>query len=317
MTRSIFNRYDICCSSKFFRTLINNLINNLRPSQILPVFLLLAVVSMTAIFETAQQLYYINRYQLADGASFTELLKYQAIKWCIWLLYAYLLFLYSRKLAATEYIKSKDLWHVVLVIIGLVVLNILTISLVQMLMNQGETSWTVFWKEYVPFITFQKAPVYTLAYIAFTVIMIYYHKNKLLQVEVMKLGELKQSHSELYRHLSRSYTDQVSVLSLKVGTKQKIIPTDDIRWIEADDYCVNIYSDNTTPDSMRTSLKALEKQLGPHFLRVHRGAIVNMNVVQEMCAHKNSHIKLHDGTTVNVAQSKIKMVREYIAARAS
>ena len=272
---------------------------------------------MTAIFETAQQLYYINRYQLVDGASFTELFKYQAIKWLIWLLYAYVLFLYSRTMAAIEHITSLDLWRMILIIAGLVIANILTISLVQMLLNPVDASWSVFWTEYVPFISFQKAPVYTLAYIAFAVIMIYYHKNKQLQVEVMKLGELKQSHSKLYQHLSRSYTDQISVLSLKVGTRQKIIPTDRIRWIEADDYCVNIYSDKATPDSMRTSLKALEKQLGPHFLRVHRGAIVNMKEVDEISTHQNNHIKLHDGTTVNVAQSKMKMVREYLAAQVS
>jgi len=290
---------------------------NALSEQTRAVLLLLAVVLMTALFETAQQLYYINRYQLLDDVTFTGLFKFQVLRWLIWLFYAYLLYLYCRRHTKTEQLRIVDLGAIFLLIIGLVILNVLTIPLVQMLMYLNTMTWQDYWQESVPFYAYQKAPIFTLAYIAFAIIITFYHKNKKLQFEVLKLGELKQSHSELYRHLSRSYADQVSVLSLKVGTRQKIIPTDTIRWIEADDYCVNIYSDNDTPDSMRTSLKALEKQLGPHFLRVHRGAIVNMNNVHEISSSKNSHVTLTDGTTVNVAQSKLKMVREYIAAQST
>ena len=313
MTLLTATGYHIFRCSHIFRTLDKNA----RSEQFFAVLLLLAVVLLTAIFETAQQLYYINRYQLVDDVTFTGLFKFQALRWVIWLFYAYVLYWFCRRYTQTEHMRIFDLGLIFLVIVGLVVLNVLTIPLVQMLIYFDTMTWQDYWQESVPFYAYQKAPIYTLAYIAFAIIVIFYRKNKQLQVEVLKLGELKQSHSELYQHLSRSYADQVSVLSLKVGTKQKIIPTDSIRWIEADDYCVNVYTDSSTPDSMRTSLKALEKQLGPHFLRVHRGAIVNMNNVHEISASKNSHVKLTDGTTVNVAQSKLKMVREYIAAQAS
>ncbi len=64
---------------------------------------------------------------------------------------------------------------------------------------------------------------------------------------------------------------------------------------------------------MRISLKALEQKLNPHFLRVHRSAIVNMKMVKEFHSNNTNLLLLKDGTEVPVSQSKLKVVKAFLA----
>ena len=99
------------------------------------------------------------------------------------------------------------------------------------------------------------------------------------------------------------------------GNSYKIISVDEIDWIEADDYCVNIHcKNNEATYSMRSTLKALEGSLPENFLRVHRSAIVNMNHVQEFQTKGTGLVKLKSGDEVTVSKSKLKTINKFYQA---
>lgn len=61
-----------------------------------------------------------------------------------------------------------------------------------------------------------------------------------------------------------------------------LIKVEDIDWIEAADYYVSLHTGSGS-HLLRESMSALEKQLDPEkFVRVHRGAIVNLERVKEI-----------------------------------
>ena len=99
-----------------------------------------------------------------------------------------------------------------------------------------------------------------------------------------------------------------------MGNKFKIISIEDIDWIEADDYCVNIHSRNSDAVySMRATLKYLESILPGSFLRVHRSAIVNMDGVEEYKTQGSGLITMKSGDEIAVAQSKLKMINDFFS----
>ena len=70
----------------------------------------------------------------------------------------------------------------------------------------------------------------------------------------------------------------------------------EIDWVEAADNYVQLHAGAHT-HLMRGSLKALEKQLGSRFARVHRSAIVNLDAVVELVprSHGDYEIVLRSG----------------------
>jgi two-component system LytT family response regulator len=69
-----------------------------------------------------------------------------------------------------------------------------------------------------------------------------------------------------------------------VRAREKIlfIKSDDIDWVEAADYYVSLHVGGRS-HLLRETMSAIEKQLDPdRFVRIHRGAIVNLDRVKEM-----------------------------------
>jgi len=84
--------------------------------------------------------------------------------------------------------------------------------------------------------------MYTLGYIAITIILHFYFVNEQLQIEIQTVADLKQENKGLYQQLSTKIDDKASILNIKIGNKRKIIPVRNINWIEADDYCVKVHT---------------------------------------------------------------------------
>ncbi|MCB0629491.1 MAG: LytTR family DNA-binding domain-containing protein [Saprospiraceae bacterium] len=270
--------------------------------------LIITVVLLTAItFETFQQLYYVRRFQLGDDVTFWKLLESQSYKWLIWLLLSGGLVWYAKRQKGD--LTLLDLITHGLVIIGLVVLNIFIISTLQLAMNGDSFTWDNLLREYLPFFTFQKAPVYLLGYVAMAVILHLYFTKEQLEVEVQQLAEVEKHQAEQYRRLKDKVDNKTPVLNIKIGNKRRIIPVADINWIEADDYCVRVHTINQDSYTMRSSLKALEDGLKGDFVRVHRKAIVNMARVEALLTAPDYRLLLKDKTVVPVAKSKLKRVR--------
>lgn len=268
---------------------------------------------MAIAFETFQQLFYIKRYDLVEGITFFDVLKTQAYRWIIWMLLGLLLFWYAHRKSVREdhgfgYFVTYGLF-----ILTLVAINIIVISMIQAIFTNEDISFAYFINEFVVFFIFQKAPIYILGYSAIAIILHFYFLNEKLQVRVQELSEIKDVNLKLYKQLKLKLDDKTSVLNIKIGNKRKIISVEDILWIEADDYCVKVHLANGKSYTMRSSLKTLEEKLHRPFIRVHRKAIVNMNMVSELSTSPSPLLMLKNKLEIPVSRSNLSMVRDYIS----
>ena len=271
------------------------------------IFSILIVLIATVIFKTGLQFYYVTRYSLVKEASFLYFFNNHLYKWLIWLLLSAPLIVKAQKNAHEAELKNTDIRHYAILILLLLALNILIISVTQLGRTGEAFTLTLLLTEYVPFQNFQKVPLYVLGYFLLTVMLHFYFASKKLQVQVQEFGDLKNINSGLYEKLSHTVTDKASELSIKIGNSQKIIPMQEISWIEADDYCVRVHT------LMRMSLKALEEVLSQDFLRVNRKAIVNITMIDTLQSNGTHHLILKDHTEVPVTKSQLKMVKTSIA----
>jgi len=280
------------------------------------IFIIICVVTIGIVFESFQQLYYINRYQLSADATFFGLLKFQALRWFIWILLSFVLIGYSRKQTSKKQFRTIDIVNYFLLICLLVFLAIVIISIIQLLLSSEPFSLNLLISEFIPFFTFQKAPIYTLGYIAIAIILYFHFTNEQLYIEVQKLVELKSSHAKEYKALRSNIADKAKILNIKIGNNHKIIPVDNIYWIESDDYCVKVHTTTGSAYSMRSSLKALEKKLNGQFLRVHRKAIVNMDMALSLNNSSSPSLILKDDSSIVISKSNLKKVKDYLQQKA-
>ena len=267
---------------------------------------------MAMVFESAQQLYYIKRFQLSENTTFIDLFRNHAYRWLIWAGLSLLLINYVKNIA-TKKPATIDFFKYVLVVILIVFVNILSISVIQLIVSGNPFSIDILFNELFPFFIFQKLPMYTLGYILISIILYFYFINKQLLVEVHDLSEIKEINADRYKKLRNTFKDKSQILTIKVGNRRKIIPVNEIYWIEADDYCAKLHLVNNASYSMRISLNSLEKTLGSEFLRVHRKSIVNMSMVKEFDLSQKPCLTLKNSTTISISKSKIKKVKDFLA----
>lgn len=103
-------------------------------------------------------------------------------------------------------------------------------------------------------------------------------------------------------------------LTVHVGRRLRVVPLDEVRWIEADDGFVFAH---TTEGRYRTdfALKELEDRLpSDRFVRVHRSAMVNLDAVYEFVPEPagTGLLRLEDGTEVTVARRRTSDVRDVL-----
>ncbi|AMY07114.1 Transcriptional regulatory protein YpdB [Luteitalea pratensis] len=145
------------------------------------------------------------------------------------------------------------------------------------------------------------------------------------RVRERRLGALAQQLATLSSELrlddetepvlkARAYVEQ---LSFKQNDRQIVVPISDVYWIEAEDYYVRIHSQRGR-HLVRTPLATLEARLNPRdFLRVHRGAIVNVQKVVAVRDAGGLMLVLADGTEVPVSRSRRAAVESSLLPRAN
>lgn len=109
---------------------------------------------------------------------------------------------------------------------------------------------------------------------------------------------------------ARDYVQRMLVSS---GNRSVSVRVGDIAWIEADDYYARLHASDAS-FLVRRSLSALEGQLDPaHFVRVHRGAIVNIDRVRELIRGDRGQLDLllADGSRIAVSERR----RDAVLAR--
>ncbi|MEP3388767.1 MAG: LytTR family DNA-binding domain-containing protein [Reichenbachiella sp.] len=260
-----------------------------------------AMVLFLVLFESAQQYYFILQFDLAptDEFSVFDLAIAHAYRWMIWLSITLIYcgaIIYTGK--SNRVFKLTKAWPAISHLIILIIINVLVISLIQLVLNNRALTLENIWDNCV-FFFYQKTPIYTLAHVAILGLFHLVNVNQNLAVEILDLkNKIKKEDTQ--------------ALSIKIGNKNKIIPLSDILWIEAYDYCVKIHTVSQHTYAMRNSLKALEKKLQDRqFLRVHRKAIVNMKKVSEVSFKSSSFLTLENHTKIDVSQSRVRDVKTF------
>jgi two-component system LytT family response regulator len=122
------------------------------------------------------------------------------------------------------------------------------------------------------------------------------------------------------RHLARPSADNYGAVSnastgagphapshLVVATSrgQRIIPLGEIDWIGADDYYVAVHAGGRR-HLLRESMTSLEARLDhARFVRVHRGAMVNIDRIRELrTSNGDAMVVLQDGTRLPVSRRR-------------
>jgi two-component system, LytTR family, response regulator len=119
-------------------------------------------------------------------------------------------------------------------------------------------------------------------------------------------SELRPDDSE--NDVTKSESAYADRVSFKHADRTIVVQTSDVNWIEAEDYYVRIHATRGR-HLVRTPLATLEARLNPRdFLRVHRGAIVNVHKVAEVRDAAGLTLVLTDGTEVPVSRSKRAVV---------
>lgn len=103
-------------------------------------------------------------------------------------------------------------------------------------------------------------------------------------------------------------------LSVKVGSRIKFIPVEEVLWIGAENQYVRIYT-NKDSHLLRQSLNKLEADLSPEdFYRVHRSSIVNIHAIQQIEPYfKGDYlIYLKDGSKTKLSRSRAEGLRRIL-----
>ncbi len=104
-------------------------------------------------------------------------------------------------------------------------------------------------------------------------------------------------------------------LAFKVGDRAVVLKSEEIVWIEAEDYYVRVHSTRGR-HLVRVPLASLEERLDPQFfIRAHRGAIVNLREVNELDQRDGAWLVMSDSSRVPVSRSRRRKVEERLLPR--
>lgn len=99
------------------------------------------------------------------------------------------------------------------------------------------------------------------------------------------------------------YLDRIAI---KNGPNVSLLPAEQIDWIEAEDYYVQVHAGGEA-HLLRESMRKMEAQLSPQrFVRIHRSVIVNIERVRKLRTLSNGEysVVLKDGTELRLSRSR-------------
>jgi len=100
-------------------------------------------------------------------------------------------------------------------------------------------------------------------------------------------------------------------LTLRDGARTTFLREDEIDWIEAQDYYVEIHAGGAA-HLHRETLRELEARLDPkRFVRIHRSAIVQVERIRRLQSlpSGDATVLLRDGTVLRVSRSRRDAIR--------
>ncbi len=275
-----------------------------------PALLTITGFSIFIVFESFQQLFYIENFNngVPVSVGFWEVLQGGIYRWIIWLVVAVPFVLTVSRFPSSGLSKRDLIRQIALVMVALL-LNLLILSVSHASVRNG--AWFNF-PEVFEYFFFHKAPI-ILVSLVFLVILVYYFKSRtVLEVTIKRVGELQKTNADLFDQVAKDQLNNESLIfEVKTGNRIQLLSEKAILWIAADDYCVRMHTIEGDSHIMRTSLKALESKLEDHkFLRVHRKAIVNLECIKSYRLGQSPVVVLNDDTEVPIAQSRLRAFKD-------
>jgi two-component system LytT family response regulator len=135
--------------------------------------------------------------------------------------------------------------------------------------------------------------------------------------KVMERIKNKVDSEEQINKLIKYNDDQPEVLeriAVKDGSRITIIPVETLRWLEAQDDYVKIYSEGGKFMKKKT-MKFFEDHLDRNtFIRIHRSSIININFIKQMeLSEKESYrVILKDETKLPVSKTGLQKLKEIL-----
>ena len=133
-----------------------------------------------------------------------------------------------------------------------------------------------------------------------------------VQVEQRELKDLSQRLVDLLESRARHPAEEpqrnkyASRLLIKSAGRVFFLKTDEIDYVQAEDYYVKLHV-GRKGHLLRETMNELEAKLDPaRFLRIHRSSIVNIERIRELQQHFNGEyvVMLQDGTGLKLSRSR-------------
>ncbi len=272
---------------------------------------LTAFILFLILFDAIQQKYYIESFNLlpeGEVLSFTNLLKQHFIRWSIWVIFSIpaslLIWKYLPKGQGPPTTRS-------LVMMSLITVLSITVSLsvasLQSIISQNIPLTINLFSEFLVFLTFQKGLTFLMASITLALILYSQASEKTIESQFVEIKNLKRKSTDLEEALNMNQSEPH--LNIKIGHRFQPIPLNEIVWIQSDDYCVKIHTEDQA-FTLRKSMKSLEAQLAPYgFIRVHRVALLNLNFLHQV-NFDSSTIRLVNTTELPLSRTGAKALKK-------
>ena len=271
------------------------------------ILLILFIIGLI-VFDAAQQKFYLDTFSLGPdgGISFLEVLTNHLVRWVIWVAIA---IPYGRIIWKKFFLAGKPTdrdWMIIALCTFATTFFALVAVSIQSLYNQG-VEMSEF-GEFFQFFIYQKGLNFTLASITLTLLLFNHSKSNTIHKQTFEIEHLQKKTSDLKEALKK---EEIPHLNVKTGYKLKPIALNEIIWIQSDDYCVKIHT-NEKSFTLRQSLKVLAEKLEPHgFSRIHRTALVNISFLDQI-NYESSRVKLINDTEIPFSKNGIKSLKKRV-----
>jgi len=131
--------------------------------------------------------------------------------------------------------------------------------------------------------------------------------NKLLLNTAKNIESIKN----LSENLQSGYSPYPEKVLVEKGNRMISLSVNDINWMEAEGDYTKLHSNEKTYLS-NYGIGTLEQKLNPAiFVRIHRSAIININMVKEVFRDKNGYyVVLQNGTSHKVGRNYVEVIKK-------
>lgn len=112
----------------------------------------------------------------------------------------------------------------------------------------------------------------------------------------------------IYAHSQKTNEPAPALIQASLGRKKMQVPISSIHWIEADDHYLRIFRKRDMLIK-RSSMKDMEKNLSPDFLRIHRKYLINRSEIEgHMKDKQGNYLLLRSGHQLKIGGSYLHIL---------